>query len=404
MFGWSISASACRSASKRAITCRRVHARLDDLERDPAADRLGLLGHVDDAHAPFADLLRAACRGRSTVPGPSVEAAIVSGRVAASWRGPTPGSCRLIVMRRSSASTSPRKSASSPQACVQEAGTLGRVGLLERPQKDRFGRRVAGHGMVRPDSCFVRDQCDETARQDLAQRICRIIRRVDPRRLACRSRSAARPGRKPSVDRQLPREIPSASAASSTVRPAKNRSLTSSAFAGRRCASSSRASSDGQQLVGVARRRQSATSSRSIALAGRPPCLTRCLRRALSTRIRRIASAAAAKKWPRLFQLLAVSPSDQPQVRLMHQRRRLQRLPRLLLGQLRRRQLPQLVIHQRQELLGGLRDRRASICDRMRVTSDIAPLSLGQNLPAMDQSSVRDAPIPSLRFLRTSAV
>ena len=58
MFGWSISARACRSASKRAITCRRVHARLDDLQGDRALDRLGLLGHVDDAHAAFADLLQ----------------------------------------------------------------------------------------------------------------------------------------------------------------------------------------------------------------------------------------------------------------------------------------------------------------------------------------------------------
>ena len=35
----------------------RIHARLDDLQRDFAADRLGLLGHVDHAHAPLADLL-----------------------------------------------------------------------------------------------------------------------------------------------------------------------------------------------------------------------------------------------------------------------------------------------------------------------------------------------------------
>jgi hypothetical protein len=34
----------------------RIHPRLDDLERDLAADGLGLLGHVDDAHAAFADL------------------------------------------------------------------------------------------------------------------------------------------------------------------------------------------------------------------------------------------------------------------------------------------------------------------------------------------------------------
>ena len=36
----------------------RVHAGLDDLQRDPAADGLGLLGHVDGAHAAFADLLQ----------------------------------------------------------------------------------------------------------------------------------------------------------------------------------------------------------------------------------------------------------------------------------------------------------------------------------------------------------
>jgi len=34
-----------------------VHAGLDDLERDLAADRLELLGHIDHAHAPLADLL-----------------------------------------------------------------------------------------------------------------------------------------------------------------------------------------------------------------------------------------------------------------------------------------------------------------------------------------------------------
>ena len=35
----------------------RVHARLDDLQRDAPLDRLLLLGHVDDAHAAFAELL-----------------------------------------------------------------------------------------------------------------------------------------------------------------------------------------------------------------------------------------------------------------------------------------------------------------------------------------------------------
>ena len=58
MLGWSIRASACRSASNRAITCRRVHARLDELQGHLAADRLRLLGHADGAHAALADLLQ----------------------------------------------------------------------------------------------------------------------------------------------------------------------------------------------------------------------------------------------------------------------------------------------------------------------------------------------------------
>jgi hypothetical protein len=35
----------------------RVHAELDDLESNAAADGLGLFGHVNDAHAAFADAL-----------------------------------------------------------------------------------------------------------------------------------------------------------------------------------------------------------------------------------------------------------------------------------------------------------------------------------------------------------
>ena len=57
MFGWSISASACRSASKRAITCRVSIPGLMTFSATVPLDRLGLLGHVDDAHAALADLL-----------------------------------------------------------------------------------------------------------------------------------------------------------------------------------------------------------------------------------------------------------------------------------------------------------------------------------------------------------
>ena len=85
MLGWSISASAWRSASKRAMTCLRVHAQLDDLEGDLAADRLVLLGHVDHAHAAFADLLQQLVRAEIRVPGPSRKLA-VSGNDSSSAR------------------------------------------------------------------------------------------------------------------------------------------------------------------------------------------------------------------------------------------------------------------------------------------------------------------------------
>jgi len=44
--------------SNRAITCRRVHPGLDDLERHLALDRLDLLGHIDQSKAAFPNLLQ----------------------------------------------------------------------------------------------------------------------------------------------------------------------------------------------------------------------------------------------------------------------------------------------------------------------------------------------------------
>ena len=72
-----------------------------------------------------------------------------------------------------------------------------------------------------------------------------------------------------------------------------------------------------------------------------------------------MASAAAAKKWPRLFQCCGRLAVHQPQVGLVDQGGGLQRLAGLLLGQLLGRQLAQLVVDQRQELLGGAAGRPA---------------------------------------------
>ena len=82
-----------------------------------------------------------------------------------------------------------------------------------------------------------------------------------------------------------------------------------------------------------------------------------------------MASAAAAKKWPRLFQCWACVGVHQPQVGLVDQGGGLERLARLLLGQPLRRQLAQLVVDQRQELLGGV---RVALLDGGQDARDVA--------------------------------
>ena len=51
---------------------------------------------------------------------------------------------------------------------------------------------------------------------------------------------------------------------------------------------------------------------------------------------------------------LLVFVADQPQIGFMHKRGRLEGLTGLFGGELRRRQLPELVVHKRQEFVGGL--------------------------------------------------
>ena len=85
-----------------------------------------------------------------------------------------------------------------------------------------------------------------------------------------------------------------------------------------------------------------------------PPCRTRALRRARSTRMRRMASAAAPKKWRRPSHFGSSSPPAEPanpQPGLMDQRGGLQRLAGLLPGKLPRGQAAQLSIDQGQQFL-----------------------------------------------------
>src|SRR5262245_32713781 len=93
------------------------------------------------------------------------------------------------------------------------------------------------------------------------------------------------------------REISRASAASSTDSPAKYRRVTSLAFTGSSAANLVRASSRATRSA-ARDGAMASTSSRSIRRRS-PPCFSVSFRRALSIRMRRMASAAAARKCPR---------------------------------------------------------------------------------------------------------
>ena len=68
-----------------------------------------------------------------------------------------------------------------------------------------------------------------------------------------------------------------------------------------------------------------------------------------------MASAAAAKKWPRPFQSRGRVAADQPEVRLVDQGGGLEGLARLLVGQPGGGELAQLVVDEREQLGRGLR-------------------------------------------------
>jgi hypothetical protein len=68
--------------------------------------------------------------------------------------------------------------------------------------------------------------------------------------------------------------------------------------------------------------------------------------------MRRIASAAAAKKWR---PLATGGVRHKSHVRLVHEPRRIQRLTRLLLCELCGGELTEFVVHERQQLIGRAR-------------------------------------------------
>ena len=200
----------------------RVHAGLDDLDGDQALDRLGLLGQPDGAHAALADLLQAACTGRSPCRGPRPRArAPVADQSPRRGRQEGAGSparrCRHAVrsMRRARQATG-----RSPQAARQDGLASGRRRVSPASRQCartqlRRRSRSRGHG------CAPRRAAH--SRGAVAGRFAR------PPRIP--SRSAAQPGAGvgPVAVGGRAGRCPRPGAASSIVSPAKKRSLTSSA-------------------------------------------------------------------------------------------------------------------------------------------------------------------------------
>ena len=189
-----------------------VHAGLDDLQGDHALHRLGLLGHVDGAHAAFADLLQqlvGADRPCRAAPASRVR------------RGPPVAAGRRRVDR------SPERSG----GLFEEAGVIGvgsQQGLHVGPQTS-----VAGAGLVEV-SVAARPACAQLqgVDEDLAlvhgsapsPGFHAPCRGQNPRRIfqdLSISALSARPGRRPSRRSAVDCEMPSICGHFRRVKPAK---------------------------------------------------------------------------------------------------------------------------------------------------------------------------------------
>ena len=331
MLGWSIIARACRSASKRAMTCVGVHARLDDLQGDLAAD--GLRSARPRRRRPCRPRRSApaACRGRSPCRALGVRR-IGGGRVDGRARGrDVEEAVARRVGREQALDPRPRSPASPPQACVEVGGPLARASALDGVAEDRHqlvearGRASIGSSL-RAVHRPVRPVCDAESAQ---RRRGIIFAARRPAGVGARRSGLAEPGAGVGpVAVGGPRRDAEGLGGLLDGQPGEEAELDQLgrrrvvARRGRSRASSRASRSSGGPLDG------DRDARRGRRAAGRRRASGRRLRRALSTRMRRMASAAAAKKWPRLSQCPGLLATDQPEVRLVDQGRGLERLAR----------------------------------------------------------------------------
>ena len=213
MLTWSIIARACRSASKRAMTWRLSMPGLMTLRATLRCTGCGLLGHVDGAHAAFADLLQqlvradAACRG---VP-----------RAAGRWSRRSrrrAGSQEAAGLRRATAAgprRAPAMPASSPQACVEVGRPLrgdvdvqGGVKDVSIRPSHAITSLIGSHQSVRSLPAESRHESDLQKARSLVWPSVEFLH-------------AARPGRRPSGGRRCAAKCPAPRPPRRSVSPAK---------------------------------------------------------------------------------------------------------------------------------------------------------------------------------------
>ena len=197
MFGWSIRASACRSASNRASTRLRVHPGLDDLHRDHPADRLRLLGHADGAHAALADLLQQLVRP-DAAPRPLGDRFVRGGPVL-HGRGAVQETAEP-ALRGEQLLDVPAQPGVAGAGAVQVSGPIGRVGDVQSGGED--GAFVHGWSLARHTKRW-RQKAVRSFHPIFAKIICGWAKKAEIVAVR-RSRSAcgARHGRRPRCGRR----------------------------------------------------------------------------------------------------------------------------------------------------------------------------------------------------------
>lgn len=156
-----------------------------------------------------------------------------------------------------------------------------------------------------------------------------------------------------------------ATEASSMESPQKNRSFTSSAFLGASLSSCLRASSSASRSGASPSWGAMVTSKSTRFMA--PPRFEDSLRRAPLDKNPSHCLRRRSKEMPATVPVLGLLNIHQPEISLVNQRRRLESMIFPFAGHFRCRQLTQIFIHQRQQLLGSrwitLLDLGEDLCD-----------------------------------------